>query len=276
MTDNSKLIQGSPEWHAARIGKITGSRFKDVLSKKDGVTRAKYMRELLLERKTGMSVGGYFDKNMANGQNVEPQARAYYEKITGTKVEQVGFIDHPLEQYRGYVGVSPDGLVGDKGGLEIKCPTAKVHLEYIAKNVMPSQYVAQVQGNMWVTIGREWWDFESFCPEVKAEPYWCIRVPRDEAYIKKLAAAVDVFIQEMVELQKTQVEVDPQLLIDVTGGCSENDWQLKLQDEIRGKVRHGVVCAMIQASGLREGIPTPCEGFKKDINEWVDFIMTGK
>jgi len=279
MTDNSKLIQGSPEWHAARIGKITGSRFKDVLSKKDGVTRAKYMRELLLERKTGMSVGGYFDKNMANGQNVEPQARAYYEKVTGTKVEQVGFIDHPLEQYRGYVGVSPDGLIGDKGGLEIKCPTAKVHLEYIAKNVMPSQYVAQVQGNMWVTIGREWWDFESFCPEVKAEPYWCIRVPRDEAYIKKLAAAVDVFIQEMVEMQKNQTEVNPQLLIDVTeGGCSDLDWQIKLKDEIRGKVRHGVVCAYITAGKMidRDGIPlspTSNAYITDNINKWVDFII---
>ena len=129
---------------------------------------------------------------------------------------------------------------------------------------------------MWVT-GREWCDFISFDPRVPEQPYLCIRVPRDEAYINKLAAAVDEFIQEMVEMQKNQTEVDPQLLIDVTeGGCSDLDWQIKLKDEIRGKVRHGVVCAILQASGLREGIPTACEGFKKDINEWVDFILTGK
>ena len=287
MTDNSKLIQGSPEWHAARTGKITGSRFKDVLSKKDGVTRAKYMRELLLERKTGIAVGGYFDKNMANGQNVEPQARAYYERMYDVKVETVGFIDHPLEQYRGYVGVSPDGKVDCprsmnfvNGVIEIKCPLPKNHLDYIAKNVMPSQYMAQVQGNMWV-MGRRWCDFISFCPEVEKEPFWCIRVERDEAYSRKLAAAVDEFIQEMVEMQQNQVEVDPQLLIDVTeGGCSDLDWQIKLKDEIRGKVRMHVVCAYISAGKMidRDGIPLnpkSNEYITNNINAWVDFIITG-
>jgi len=284
MTDNAKLIQGSPEWHEARIGKITGSRFKDVLSKGGGVTRAKYMRDLLLERKTGICVDGYYDKNMAKGQVVEPQARTYYEKVNNAgsdiygsvKVEQVGFIDHPLEQYKGYVGISPDGLIGIDGGLEIKCPTVKVHLEYIAKNVMPSQYVAQVQGNMWIT-GRQWWDFESFCPEVKAEPFWCIRVNRDQAYINKLASAVDIFIQEMVEMQKNQVEVDPQLLIDVTeGGCSELEWQVKLQNEIRGKIRHGLSCAYMSGTPIDMLPANPTDELKRTINLWVDFIVTGE
>jgi len=273
MTENRDLIQGTPEWHEARRGKITGSRFRDVMSKKDGITRKAFLKGLLLERKTGFCRGGYFDKNMANGQNIEPHARAYYEGITGTKVEQVGFIDHLLEQYRGYVGSSPDGLIGTSGGLEIKCVIPKTHLDYIAKNVLPSTYLPQVQGNMWVT-GREWWDFVSFCPEVKTEPYWCIRVERDQAYINKLAAAVDEFIQEMVELQKTQTEVDPQLLIDVTEGYSnENDWQLKLKDEIRGKVRHGVVCAMIKGKG---GLVDLDDGTKGLVSLYVDFIMTGQ
>lgn len=275
MTDNSKLIQGSPEWHAARCGKITGSRFRDVLSKGGGVTRAKYLRELLLERKTGICVGGYFDKNMANGRNIEPQARMYYEKVTGFKVEQVGFIDHPLEQYRGYVGASPDGLIGDDGGLEIKCPLPETHLEYITKNVLPSIYRPQIQGNMWVT-GRKWWDFESFDPRVPEQPYFCIRVQCDQPYINKLAAAVDEFIQEMVELQKSQVEVDPQLLIDVTKGYSnENDWQLKLNKEIRGKVRHGIVCSMLQSDSFNFS-PQSEKLTKEYINKIVDFIMTGE
>uniref|UniRef100_A0A6M3XFM4 Putative exonuclease n=1 Tax=viral metagenome TaxID=1070528 RepID=A0A6M3XFM4_9ZZZZ len=273
--DNSKLVQGSPEWHAARIGKITGSRFKDVLSKKDGVTRAKYMRELLLERKTGISVDGYFDKNMANGQNVEPQARAYYEGLYEQvncfiKVEQVGFIDHLGEQYKGYVGVSPDGLVGNDGCIEIKCPNTATHLGYISKNVMPPSYIPQVQGVMWVT-GRVWCDFISFDPRVPEQPYFCIRVERDQSYIDKLAAAVDVFIQEMVEMQKNQVEVDPQLLRDVTaGGCSELDWQIKLRDDIRGKVKHGLSCAVIS----NEGLIVLDEQKKKALLQWVDFVMS--
>lgn len=271
MGDNREEIhtmkQGSESWFKIRCGKITGSRFRDVLSKGGGVTRAKYLRELLLERKTGICVGGYFDKNMANGQNIEPQARMYYEKVTGFKIEQVGFIDHPLEQYRGYVGASPDGLIGNDGGLEIKCPLLETHLEYITKNVLPSIYRPQVQGNMWVT-GRIWWDFVSYCPEVKKEPFWSIRVECDETYIQNLAHAVDEFIQEMVEMQKNQVEVDPQLLIDVTGGYSnENDWQLNLKEEIRGKCRYGVVCAILS---------TGTDPDKEYVKRWVDFIMTGK
>ena len=270
MTENRDLIQGTPEWHAARIGKITGSRFKDVLSTR-GNTRANYMRELLLERKTGIAVQGYTSPEMEWGTQTEPQARAYYEKVTQTKVEQVGFIDHPLEQYRGYVGVSPDGLIGS-GCLEIKCPNTNTHLDYIAKDKLPTTYIPQVQGVMWVT-GRLWCEFISFDPRVKEQPYWHVYVERDEAYIKNLAHAVDEFIQEMVEMQKNQVEVDPQLLIDVTGGCNENDWQLKLQDEIRGKVRHGVSCSMLQAD---KELLEPTPQIKAIINAWVDFIMTGQ
>ena len=277
MTDNSKLIQGSPEWHAARIGKITGSRFKDVLSTR-GATRANYMRELLLERKTGRTAQGFSNAEMEWGIQTEPQARAYYEKWFGTKVEQAGFIDHPGTLYYGYVGVSPDGLVGHEGCIEIKCPNTDTHREYIAKNVLPSKYVPQVQGVMWVT-GQQWCDFISFDPREPKSPFFCIRVQRDQPYINKLAVAVDLFIQEMVEMQKNQVEVDPQLLIDVTeGGCSDLEWQIKLKDEIRGKVRHGVVCAYISAGKMidRDGIPLnpkSNEYITNNINAWVDFIM---
>lgn len=275
MTDNSKLKQGSPEWYAARIGKITGSRFKDVLSTR-GATRANYMRELLLERKTGRAAAGFSNAEMEWGIQTEPQARAYYEGIYEKvncfiKVETVGFIDHRLEQYRGYVGVSPDGLIGRDGCLEIKCPNTDTHREYIAKNALPSKYIPQVQGVLWVT-GREWCDFISFDPREPKSPLFTKRVQRDQPYINKLAAAVDEFIQEMVEMKQKQVEVDPQLLIDVTeGGCSDLEWQLRLKDEIRGKVRHGVVCAMIQ-SGDQFGL----ESDKEYVNKVVDFIMTGE
>jgi len=279
MTDNSKLIQGTPEWHAARIGKITGSRFKDVLSTR-GATRANYMRELLTERKTGRAIQGYCSPEMEWGIQTEPQARTYYEKWSGLTVEQVGFIDHPQELYNGYVGVSPDGLILDNGCIEIKCPNTDTHLEYISKAVVPTKYIPQIQGALWVT-GRDFCNFISFDPRVPEQPFFCTRVERDQAYINKLAAAVDVFIQEMVEMQKNQVEVDPQLLIDVTeGGCSENDWQLKLKDEIKGKCRTLFVCARAQG-----GISMTFQDengkhitFKSDVeynNRVVEYMMTG-
>jgi len=272
--DNTKLIQGSPEWHEARRGKITGSRFKDVMSTR-GNTRANYMRELLLERKTGIVAQGFSNADMEWGIQYESQARTYYEKLSNVTVEQVGFINHPLEQYRSYVGVSPDGLVDSRdnrdfvnGSIEIKCPNTNTHMEYIVKG-FPAKYRPQVQGILWVT-GRDWCDFISFDPRVEKQPFWCIRVERDEAYIRKLATAVDEFIQEMVEMKKNQVEVDPQLLIDVTeGGCSEADWQVKLKDEIRGKVRMHVVCAILTTGEF-------ADLDKKFINAWVDFIMTGE
>jgi len=273
MTDNSKLIQGSPEWHDARRGKITGTGFSKVLSTR-GNTRADYMKKLLLERKTGITAQGFSNADMEWGIQTEPQARAYYEKMTGWEVEQVGFIDHPLEQYRGYVGVSPDGSVDlTQGCIEIKCPKTDTHLEYIAKNVLPSKYVAQVQGVMWVT-GAGWCDFISFDPRVKEEPFLRIYVERDQAYINKLAAAVDVFIQEMVELQKTQTEVDPQLLIDVTGGSNENDWQLKLAKEIRGKCLHGYALQQIGRGWTIQEILRPSN--KADLIELYKFCMTGE
>jgi putative phage-type endonuclease len=273
MTDNSKLIQGGPEWFQARCGKITGSRFKDVLSTR-GAARANYMRELLLERKTGKVTEGFVNEEMAWGIKTEPQARAYYEKLYEQvncfiKVETVGFIDHPLEQYNGYVGVSPDGLIGKDGCIEIKCPNTDTHREYFAKNVLPSTYKAQVQGAMWVTC-RDWCDFISFDPRLPDQPFWSIRVKRDEIYIANLAVRVDEFIQEMVELQRTQVEVDPQLLIDVTEGYSnENDWQVKLKNEIQGKVRMHVVCAIISTGEWKDLD-------KEFINKWVNFIVTGE
>ena len=111
--------QGSPEWHKARISKITGSRFKDVLSKGGGVTRSKYMQELIKERRTGKPAKGYFDDNMKDGQDREPAARLCYEKINKVEVEEVGFVEHTGVDYKDYVGVSPDGLIGEEGGLEI-------------------------------------------------------------------------------------------------------------------------------------------------------------
>jgi putative phage-type endonuclease len=267
------MKQGTKEWHEARRGKITGTGFAKVMSTR-GNARIDYMRELLLERKTGKTIGGDFtNEAMEWGTATEPQARKAYEITNHVKVEQVGFIDHPQAMYRGYVGISPDGLVGKDGGLEIKCPFKK-HLEYVSKNRVPPEYFWQVQGSLWVT-GRKWWDFVSFDPRIEKEPYFCIRVERDEAIMRKIGDTVDKFIQDLVDMQRvSKTGIDPQEILDKTSGCSDEEWEKrkkeidkKLQQVVEGKVRHGVVCALIQAGKQVR---------KKRVKELVDFIITGE
>ena len=264
------MKQGTPEWHAARLGKITGTGFSKVLSKR-GNARTDYMRQLILERKTGVSTETFTNEAMEWGTLNEPLAKKYYEKCFGKEILEVGFVDYRPKseaervEFGNYVGVSPDGLVDD-GIIEVKCPNTSTHLDYIAKNKLPSTYVAQVQGNMWVTEAK-WCDFISFDPRVEKQPFWCLRVERDEEYIANLNKEVSIFIDEMLKMQIEIQDVDPQLLIDVTGGCAEDEWLEAKQMEIRGKVRHGVVCALIQ-SGKQVR--------KKRVKELVDFIMTGE
>lgn len=181
--------QRSPEWFAARIGRITASHFDDVLS--SGSTRKTYMMKLLAERMTGQPLENYSNKWMQEGTETEPKAREYYEGLNSIKVEQVGFI-----QLGDDIGASPDGLVGEDGQIEIKCPLPNTHLGYVLANKLPSEYKAQVQGGLWIT-GRQWTDFISFEPRIQSRPFWSIRIERDEKYIKELAKTVWEFADEL-------------------------------------------------------------------------------
>lgn len=184
--------QGSDEWFAARLGKVTASCFSDVLNKKTG--RGTYMIKLAAERLTGLSQDGYSNAVMERGKEIEPEAREYYAETRGQIISQIGFAELSED-----VGASPDGLVGDDGQVEIKCPNSTTHISYILKNKMPTKYIPQVQGQLWVT-GRQWCDFISYDPRLDKRPFWLIRVKRDEDYIKTLEAATNVFIEELKEL----------------------------------------------------------------------------
>ncbi len=185
-------IQGSDEWFMAKLGKVSASHFSDVLCKGSG--RKTYMYRLLGERLSGEPYESYSNKTMERGEEVEGQARVYYEQLNNLTVSQVGFVE--LNEN---IGCSPDGLIGDSGGIEIKCPYPSTHARYIIENKLPACYRPQVQGNLWVT-GREWWDFVSFDPRVKDRPFWCIRIERDEKYINVLKEGVNVFVEELKEL----------------------------------------------------------------------------
>lgn len=187
------MIQGSAEWFAARCGKATASEFSSVLAKGQGKTRASYMRRVLAERMTGQPTETFKNAHTDRGHKQEPLARMAYEARTGYFVEQVGFVDHPTLK----AGCSPDGLVGDEGGAEIKSVISTTQVETILRGGYPPEHVAQVQGSLWVTE-RKWWDFNSYCPSMPGKHrLYTFRVMRDEAYIANLAKEVEAFLKEV-------------------------------------------------------------------------------
>ncbi len=191
------MNQGSPEWLAARAGHCTASRFKDVLAKiktGESASRRNYRIQLVTERLTGRPCDSFTNAAMEWGTATEPFARAAYESARTLMVDETGFLLHPAVPF---VGASPDGLVADDGGVEIKCPhQSTVHVETLESG-MPPEHRAQVQGTLWVT-GRQWWDFISYDPRMPEHlQLYVERVKRDDAYIDALAAEVGRFLAEV-------------------------------------------------------------------------------
>ena len=185
--------QRTPEWFAARLGKATASNFGNVLAAKTTAAYRNYRVRLALERLTGKQEDVFQSDAMKQGTEREPLARIAYEALTGNLVEEVGFCLHDTLD----CGASPDGLIDAVRGLEIKCPTPGKHCEYLRAKAEPPEYTAQIQGCMWITERTEW-DFVSFCPEFPENAQLIVRtIKRDDAYIAKLAAAVEVFMAEV-------------------------------------------------------------------------------
>lgn len=194
------IEQGTPEWFELRLGKVTGSRFKDVMSKGRGnapsKTRHSYMMDLAIEKITGNKSEQYTNDAMQYGTETEPRARAMYELLSGSEVNEVAFIEH-----NEMIGVSPDGLIGENGILEIKCPNTKTQVTRFLEGVgLPSEYKFQVHGQLWVAE-REWCDFLSFDDRIDTKAqYLCTRVNRDEKIIKELSEGVYIFCDELNEM----------------------------------------------------------------------------
>jgi hypothetical protein len=183
--------QGSPEWHQARVGIPTASRFADILAKGEGKTRGKYLRELAAEVLTGEAdTDGYTNGHMERGKLVEDEARNFYALIEGVDPQRVGFVRN------GRTGCSPDSFIGERRGLEIKTAIRHIQIERLQRGTLPSEHKAQVQGSMWV-CERDSWDFVSYCPKL---PPLIVAVHRDEAFISDLAKAVQAFNEELDSL----------------------------------------------------------------------------
>jgi putative phage-type endonuclease len=193
------IEQGTPEWFAQRLGKVTASRIADIMAKtKTGVSasRGNYLAQLVAERLTGQSADTFKSGAMQHGTETEPQARMVYEAETGQIVTEVAMINHPSIEMS---GASPDGLVGTDGLVEIKCPNTSTHIASLMADKAPSGYIPQMQWQMACT-GRAWCDFVSFDPRMPEDMQLLIkRVPRDEALIAEYEAEVIKFLAEVQE-----------------------------------------------------------------------------
>lgn len=191
------IVQGSPEWHQLRLGKVTASKVADVIAKtKNGyaATRANYAAQLITERLTGLPTEGFTNAAMQWGTDTEPQARAAYEFNRAETVVEVPFVLHPSI---GDTGASPDGLVGDDGLIEIKAPNTATHIDTLKSETVPSRYVTQMQWQMACT-GRKWVDFVSYDPRLpESMRFFCKRVQRDDAMIAELEREVIAFLNEV-------------------------------------------------------------------------------
>lgn len=201
--------QGTESWFADRLGKVTASRLADVLAKtKTGysASRNNYMTQLVLERITQTRADSYSNAAMAWGTEQEPFARAAYEAHTGQMVEEVGFIPHPDIEA---AGASPDGLVGDDGMVEIKCPSSSTALEVLLThsqggNPVDAKYYAQMQWQM-RCADRSWCDYVVFDPRMPAKvQLFVYRVNRNDEWLKiaddeviKFLAEVDAKVQSL-------------------------------------------------------------------------------
>ena len=191
------IEQGTDEWFAARIGKVTASRVADVLAKtKTGysATRDNYMAQLVCERLTGQKGDSFTNAAMQHGTDTEPLARAAYEALHDVLVDEVGFISHPSIFM---AGASPDGLVGDDGLLEIKCPNTATHIETLLSQAVPGKYNTQMQFQMACTE-RSWCDFVSFDNRLPQDLQLFVkRVPRDNMYIRLMEEEIIKFLNEL-------------------------------------------------------------------------------
>lgn len=178
-----KCEQNSREWFRARMGIPTASSFSDVLAKGEGKTRRAYLLKLAGEIITGEPMENFVNANTDRGHAMEAEARDLYAFQTGAQLDRVGFVRN------GRVGCSPDSLIGEDGGVEIKTTFPHLLIDLILKDEFPAAHKAQVQGALWVT-GRQWWDIVVYWPNM---PMFVKRAYRDEAFIQTLATEIDRF-----------------------------------------------------------------------------------
>lgn len=190
-------LQRTDEWFAARLGKVTASRIADLRKKTQkgwAASRAAYMADLIAERLSGEHIPGGTGAARRWGQEIEPEAKRAYEFYRDAEIEEVGFLPHPTIAD---AGASPDGLVGENGLVEFKCPTVITHLETLETDAIAPEYIQQMQWQMACT-GRQWCDFASYDPRYpESMKLYVQRVKRDDELIAEIETDVIAFLGEL-------------------------------------------------------------------------------
>lgn len=191
------MEQRTEEWFKSRLGKVTASRIADVVAKtKTGysTSRANYLAQLVAERLTGQPQESFTNSAMQWGTEQEPFARMAYEADYGEMVTEAGFVLHPNIQE---AGASPDGVIGEDGLAEIKCPNTATHIDYLLRGEVPAKYKPQMAWQLACT-GRKWCEFISYDPRMSPElQLFVIRYEPEADYIKELEAEVIDFLDEL-------------------------------------------------------------------------------
>lgn len=187
--------QRSDEWFSAICGNVGASGISNIITTKGepSKSRTDYMMTLAAERITGRGEVGFTTQAMLNGIEREAEARTLFELAHGVEVKQVGLI---YKDDRKLCHCSPDGLIDENGGYEVKNPISKTHVKYLLSNTLPTEYFCQVQFSLFVSE-REYWWFMSHYPGLKP---LILKCERDEKWIAKCEKELDAFNQELAEL----------------------------------------------------------------------------
>lgn len=181
-----KVEQGTPKWLKMRLGKITGTRLKEVF-KSDNLP---LIDEMIAEIDSEEIEENYVNQSMQRGKDLEQVVKAIYEQVKDIEIDEVGFC---LSEENDYLALSPDGFTKDRlGAIEIKCPSTKVHVKYIRMNKIPSEYLYQVYCYFLINQKLEWLDFISYDDRFNSRPMWIKRVKREEIENELILANIEI------------------------------------------------------------------------------------
>ena len=185
--------QRTEDWYNIRKGKLTASNADTIIANGKGLET--YIYNLMAEYYSSAEKENYINADMQRGIDLEPEARLEFEFYTGLDVQEVGFVE-----YNDFIGVSPDGLVGDDGLIEIKCPNDSIYFKLLLSNNIKPEYIAQMQMQMYVT-DRQYCYFVSYNPNFEKSLY-IKKINRDEEMIDKLKKGLERGTELIKEIKK--------------------------------------------------------------------------
>jgi putative phage-type endonuclease len=185
--------QRTEDWYNIRKGKMTASNADTIIANGKGLET--YIYNLMAEYYSSAEKENYINADMQRGIDLEPEARLEFEFYTDLDVQEVGFIE-----YNEFIGVSPDGLIGDDGLIEIKCPNDSVYFKLLLSDNIKPEYIAQMQMQLYVT-DRQYCYFVSYNPNFEKSLY-IKKITRDEEMIEKLKKGLDKGTELIKEIKR--------------------------------------------------------------------------